>query len=153
MKQKALKILALLCVMALMMSVISVGFVASAAEATITTSAALTSVENSYASVYGTNHLANSSMTYSLVGDMTAWPNSNNLPNFTQLTDGLTDARHMIQPSGAMMGDSATNYTQKEEYLQLQFSFQNAYNDFQKFLFSYEATGGSLHYEIFASNR
>ena len=167
--KKFTKILSVLCALALIVSCIGVGFVASAAEATMSfTEKEDFDAQTSY-DAYGTNHLATASVSAKAteIIDGVATPAGSWTPG-TGLTDNSPAAQQMIKvtwPSGAITDNAAAakDYTSTNKYLDYTFALPSGINNPEMVLLAFVQKGTNVnwnneffdcrHWAIYASDK
>ena len=118
----------------------------------LTINSSLTSdSDGSYESVYGKNNLTGSTITYNIVETTNPTINGSHYPT-ANIIDGSSETLNQIQISSAV--GSASDYTQKSEYMDIMFELSAPINNPQKFLIAYRNGTGesSMHYAIYASS-
>ena len=161
MKKQANKIIAIICTVALLLSVVNVGLFITASSVVQTATSGFTSDDNgSYTSVYGKNLLANTTLTANVVDGTdagNAFKLSSNKktylePDHSILTDGSNANYNHIQTNKVI--GAKGDYEQKDEYVELLFTAGNALNGLEKMLIVWglptvPKNRASMHYDIF----
>ena len=147
--KKFAKILSILCTLALIASCISVGFVASAAEATMSyTDYDTFNAQTSY-DVYGANRLAGATVSANATEIIDGVPTAaGSWTPGTGLTDNSPAAQQMIQvtwPSGA--ANAATDSTSTNQYLDYTFALPSGVNNPEMVLLAFVQTNTNVNWD------
>lgn len=161
MKKQANKIIAIICTVALLLSVVNVGlFITASSVVQITTGGFTSDANGSYTSIYGKNLLANTSLTANIVDGtdagnafkLSASKNYYLEPDHSVLTDGSNADYNHIQ-TDKVIGTHKSN-AQNAEYVELLFTAGNNLNGLEKMLIVWgypevSKNRASMHYEVF----